>query len=58
MSIHPIDHRYGSEEMKKVFDERTRLEKMLQVEVALVQALAELGKVPKKAAKEIAAKAK
>lgn len=58
MSVHPIDYRYGSEEMRDVFDEETRLRRMLDVEVALVEALAEMGKAPKKAAKEVRIKAK
>ncbi|MCD6414906.1 MAG: adenylosuccinate lyase [Candidatus Diapherotrites archaeon] len=58
MSVHPIDYRYGSEEMRRVFDEETRLKRMLDVEVALVEALADMGKAPKTAAKEIRVKAK
>lgn len=51
--IHPIDYRYGSEEMRTVFSEDTKLERMLEVEVALVEALAELGKVPKSAVDDV-----
>jgi adenylosuccinate lyase len=44
--IHPIDYRYGSQEMRAVFDEDAKLRRMLDVEAALVESLAELGKVP------------
>jgi adenylosuccinate lyase len=57
MAIHPIDYRYGSQEMRNVFDEEKKLEKMLLVEAALAQALAELGKIPEKQAEEIVRKA-
>jgi adenylosuccinate lyase len=53
MAVHPIDYRYGSEEMREIFDEQTRLEKMLRVEVALVQSLVDLGKAPRVASREI-----
>jgi adenylosuccinate lyase len=57
MAIHPIDYRYGSQEMRDVFDEVRKLENMLRVEAALAQALADLGKIPEKCAEEITRKA-
>ena len=57
MAIHPIDYRYGSQEMRNVFDEERKLEKMLLVEAALAQTLAELGKIPENYAEEITRKA-
>jgi adenylosuccinate lyase len=57
MAIHPIEYRYYSEEMRKVFDEHSKLQTWLDVESALAKAHAELGNIPKKAAKEIARKA-
>jgi adenylosuccinate lyase len=57
MAIHPIDYRYGSQEMRNVFDEERKLEKMLLVEAALAETLAELGKIPQKSADEITRKA-
>jgi adenylosuccinate lyase len=51
--VHPIDYRYGSEEIKMVFSEENRLQNMLVVEVALVKSLVEMGKAPKKASEEI-----
>jgi len=35
--IHPIDNRYGSLEMRKIFDEEERLNKMLLVEGAIAK---------------------
>ncbi|MCU0653241.1 MAG: adenylosuccinate lyase [Candidatus Pacebacteria bacterium] len=55
--IHPIDNRYGSPEMRAIFDEEKRLEYQLRVEAALVESLAELGQVPAAAAKIIKEKA-
>lgn len=53
MAIHPIDFRYGTPEMKKVWGEETKLQKMLEVEAALALAESELGMIPKEAAEEI-----
>lgn len=55
MAIHPIEYRYGTEEMKFVWSEANRLEKLLQVEAALAKAEADLGIIPKNAAEIIAA---
>ncbi|MDK2790688.1 MAG: adenylosuccinate lyase [Methanothermococcus sp.] len=57
MAVHPIDFRYGTEEMKRVWEEETKLQKMLEVEAALAKAEAELGMIPKEAAEEINRKA-
>ncbi len=32
MAIHPIEFRYGTEEMRKVWDNENKLQKMLEVE--------------------------
>ncbi len=54
MPVCPIDTgRYGSKEMKELFDEEGRLQRYLDVEAALAYALAELGEIPKEAAEEI-----
>jgi adenylosuccinate lyase len=59
MPICPIDTgRYGSEEIRRIFDENYRLQKMLDVESTLAEVLAELGEIPKEAAEEIKRKAK
>jgi adenylosuccinate lyase len=58
MPICPIDSgRYGSKEMKDLFEERNRLQRLLDVEAALAETLADLGEIPKSAAKEISRRA-
>ncbi len=58
MPILPIDTgRYGTAEMKKVFEEETRLQRMLDVEAALAWAHGEVGNIPKKDAERIIAMA-
>jgi len=58
MPVCPIDSgRYGSKEMKTLFDEESRLQRMLDVEVALAEALAELGEIPRAAPQKIRRKA-
>ncbi len=55
MPILPIDTgRYGTPEMLKIFDEETRVQKLLDVEAALALAHAEVGNIPKKDAEKIA----
>lgn len=55
--LHPIDWRYGSEEMRKIFSRTNRLELLLKVEAAIAHAHAMVGNIPKKAAEEIEKKA-
>jgi len=43
MPVCPLDFRYGRPEMKAVFDEETRLQKLLDVEAALASAQARAG---------------
>ncbi len=57
MPIHPIEYRYGSEEMRQVFTRENWLDKMLKVEAALAYVHAEVGNIPKKAADFIASHA-
>jgi adenylosuccinate lyase len=63
LSILPIDAgpietgRYGTVEMRKIFEEETRVQKMLDVEAALAWAHAEVGNIPRKDAEKIAAMA-
>ncbi len=55
MPILPIDTgRYGTPEMLKIFEEETRVQKLLDVEAALALAHAEVGNIPKKDAEKIA----
>lgn len=58
MPILPVDTgRYGTAEMLKIFEEETRVQKMLDVEAALAWAHAEVGNIPRKDAEVIAAMA-
>ena len=58
MPILPIDTgRYGSPEMRRIFDEENRLERMLEVEAALAWAHSQVGNVPKEDAEKIVEKA-
>lgn len=58
MPILPIDTgRYGTAEMLRVFDEETRLQKMLDVEAALAWSHAGVGDIPLADAEKIAAHA-
>jgi adenylosuccinate lyase len=57
MAIHPIEFRYGTEEMRKVWDNQSKLQKMLEIEAALAEAEAALGIIPEEAAAEIKSKA-
>jgi len=58
LPVLPIDTgRYGTTEMLRVFDEASRVQKMLSVEAALALAHADVGNIPRAAAEEIAAKA-
>jgi adenylosuccinate lyase len=49
----PLDFRYGRDEMKALWTEEARLRYLLRVEAALAYAHAELGTVPKAAAKRL-----
>lgn len=57
MPVHPIEYRYGTAEMKKIWSEESKLEAWLRVEAALAKAHAKLGTIPAEAAEEIAKKA-
>jgi adenylosuccinate lyase len=57
MSIHPIEFRYGTKEMKDIWEEDYRLRCLFRVEAALSKAEEELGMIPPGAAAEIAAAA-
>jgi len=54
LPILPIDTgRYGTVEMRRVFEEENRLQRMLDVEAALAWAHAEVGDIPRKDAQAI-----
>jgi len=50
--------RYGSPEMRAIWDDRRMIQRWLDVEAALAAVEAELGLIPEKAAREIARKAR
>jgi len=53
----PLDYRYGRKELKDIFNEKKRLQYLLDVESALARAHAKLGNIPQQAANEITKKA-
>jgi len=57
MSVHPIEFRYYSEEMRALFTEEAKLQNWLTVEAALARAHAGLKHIPQAAADEITRKA-
>jgi adenylosuccinate lyase len=58
LPILPIDTgRYGTAEMRRIFEEENRLEKMLEVEAALAWAHGEVGNITKEDAAKIGEKA-
>ena len=59
MPILPIDSgRYGSTEIKQIFEEKKRLEYQLHFEAAVAAAQAEIGMIPIHASDEIIKEAK
>jgi adenylosuccinate lyase len=57
MAVHPIEERYGTEEMRAVWSEKNRFSCIISAEVALAKAEADLGMIPAPAAVEISDKA-
>jgi adenylosuccinate lyase len=57
MAIHPIEFRYGTLEMKSIWELENKLQKMLDIESALAQAEAKLGIISEEIANEIKSKA-
>jgi len=58
LPILPIDTgRYGSPEMRKIFEEENRLQKMLDVEASLAWAHSQVGNIPERDAQTIVEKA-
>lgn len=58
MTVHPIESRYGRPEVRRIFEEENKLQKILDVEAALARAHASVGNVQKNAANEISKKAR
>ena len=57
MIVHPIDYRYGTPEMKRVWSEESKIKRMIRVEMALLRALAKKGYLSEEEAKEAKMKA-
>ncbi len=57
MAVHPIDYRYGSEEMRRIWEEENKLQKLLDVEAALARAHARVGNIPEESARVISERA-
>lgn len=57
MPIHPIEERYGTDEMRAVWNEKNRFTCIVQVEIALAQAQAMQGLIPQTSADSIKQKA-
>jgi len=53
----PLDFRYGRPEVKAIFSEEGKLQRLLAVEAALARAQAKVGAVPSEAAREITRRA-
>jgi adenylosuccinate lyase len=53
MPIHPIDFRYGTPEMRAIWDEENRFRCIVAAEVALARAEADQGLIPEEAAQVI-----
>lgn len=53
-----VRNMYGTEEMRRIFSEDTRIENFVRIEVALAKVESELGLIPVSAYKEIAEKSK
>ena len=51
--ICPFEWRYGSEEMRRIFELKSRLEYMVKVEIALLKALMRVGMIPKCEVKDV-----
>ncbi|MFA4859551.1 adenylosuccinate lyase [Methanoregula sp.] len=57
MAVHPIEERYGTQEMRAVWSEKYRFSCIVKAEVALAKAEARHGMIPAAAAVEISEKA-
>ncbi|MEM3927665.1 MAG: adenylosuccinate lyase [Archaeoglobaceae archaeon] len=55
--IHPIEYRYGTKEMKRIWSEESKIKRMIRVEVALLKALAKKGFLSEEEAERVRRKA-
>lgn len=51
--VHPIDYRYGTRQMKRIWSEDSKIKRMIRVEVALLKALARKGYLSEADAEEV-----
>jgi len=47
MAIHPIEYRYGSVELRKIFNRESWLKFFIQVELSILKSLEDVGLIPK-----------
>ena len=52
MIVHPIDYRYGTPEMKRIWSEESKIKRMIWVEIALLRALAKKGYIDEEKVKK------
>ncbi|WP_290597021.1 MULTISPECIES: adenylosuccinate lyase [unclassified Archaeoglobus] len=57
MIVHPIDYRYGTPEMKRIWSEDSKIKRMVRVEMALLRALAKKGYLSEEEVREAKKKA-
>lgn len=57
MIVHPIDYRYGTPEMKRIWSEDSKIKRMIRVEVAILRALAKKGYLDESEVNEVKKKA-
>ncbi|MEM1593411.1 MAG: adenylosuccinate lyase [Archaeoglobaceae archaeon] len=55
--IHPIEYRYGTKEMRRIWSEESKIKRMIRVEVALLKALAKKGFLSEEEAERVRRKA-
>lgn len=55
--IHPIEYRYGTKEMKRIWSEESKIKRMIRVEIALLKALAKKGYLSKEEVENVRRKA-
>ncbi len=53
MIVHPIDYRYGTPQMKRIWSEESKIKRMIKVEVALLKALAKKGYLSSKEVEDV-----
>ncbi len=57
MIVHPVDYRYGTPQMKRIWSEESKIKRMIRVEIALLQALAKRGYLSEEEVEKVRSKA-